>query len=224
MPTALIIGASRGIGLELVRQYRTDGWRVIATVRNSASIAAVASLGAEAHVADVTKTEDCAALGWKLDDERLDVAVLSAGVYGPQTGGLDTPDAADFDTVMHTNVLAAMRLLPIVGPLVSAASGKLAVISSDMASIGQRHSTFAWLYRASKAALNSVLADAAVTFGAQGATCVSLHPGWVRTGMGGPQAPLTPEQSVTGIRRVLAGLTPASNGTFINYDGSAIAW
>jgi NAD(P)-dependent dehydrogenase (short-subunit alcohol dehydrogenase family) len=222
MPTALIIGASRGIGRELVRQYRLDGWRVIATARTADACTALAALGAEPHLLDVTSVDGVAAMGWKLDDERLDVAILNAGVYGPRHDGFPTQE--DFDTVMHTNVLAAMRLLPVVAPLVASTSGKLAVLSSVMASLGQRSSSQGTLYRASKAALNSVLVDTAIRFGAKGATCVAFHPGWVQTDMGGDAATLTAEQSVTGLRATIASLTPASNGSFLNYDGTPIPW
>ncbi|MGH8855698.1 MAG: SDR family NAD(P)-dependent oxidoreductase, partial [Telluria sp.] len=179
MPTALIIGASRGIGLELVRQYRLDGWRVIATARKQEDCDALAQMGAVAYQLDVTSADSIAALGWRLDDEQLDLAWLVAGVYGPSHSSF--PTGPEFDAVMHTNVLAAMRLIPIVGPLVATSRGKLAVLSSSMGSIGARTSTQGTLYRASKAALNSVLADAAITYGAQGATCLSFSPGWVQT-------------------------------------------
>jgi NAD(P)-dependent dehydrogenase (short-subunit alcohol dehydrogenase family) len=224
MPTALIIGASRGIGRELARQYRTDGWRTIATARREEDLATLVEIGCEAVKLDVTNAEQCAAFAWKLDDERLDVAVLNAGVYGPSTSGLDAPSEHDFDAVMHTNVLAAMRLLPIVGPLVANARGRLAVISSIMGSIGERAGASGWLYRASKAALNSVLVDAAHVLGPQGATCITFHPGWVRTDMGGAGADISVEESVSGMRRVLAGLTKRDNGKFYNYDGQPLAW
>jgi NAD(P)-dependent dehydrogenase (short-subunit alcohol dehydrogenase family) len=222
MATALIIGASRGIGRELVRQYRFDGWRVIATARTEDACADLARLGAEPHLLDVTNVEAVAGMGWKLDDERLDVAILNAGLYGPRHDGF--PTEADFDAVMHTNVLAAMRLLPIVAPLVASTQGRLAVLSSLMASMGQRTATQGTLYRASKAALNSVLVDTSIRFGPKGATCVAFHPGWVQTDMGGEAATLTAEQSVTGLRATIASLTPASNGSFLNYDGTPIAW
>jgi NAD(P)-dependent dehydrogenase (short-subunit alcohol dehydrogenase family) len=125
---------------------------------------------------------------------------------------------------MHTNVLAAMRLLPIVAPLVVATRGKVAVISSRMGSIGARTSNQGSLYRASKAALNSVLADAALTYGPQGATCLTFHPGWVQTDMGGASATLTVEQSAAGLRATLTQATPAQNGAFLNYDGTTIPW
>lgn len=222
MPTALILGASRGLGHEMLRQYRADGWRVVATARKQEDCARLAQLGAEAHQLDVTSADAIAALGWRLDDEKIDVAWLAAGLYGPRHAGF--PTAAEFDAVMHTNVLSAMRLIPVVAPLVANTRGKLAVLSSQMGSIGARHSTDGSLYRASKAALNSVLADAAITYGPQGVTCVAFHPGWVQTDMGGMQADLTPEHSVRNLRATLAGLDASSNGAFLNHDGKPIPW
>jgi NAD(P)-dependent dehydrogenase (short-subunit alcohol dehydrogenase family) len=222
MPTALIIGASRGIGLEMARQYRLDGWRVIATARQPGDVQKLARLGAQAHQLDVASADSIAGLGWKLDDEKVDVAWLVAGVYGPGHAGFPTQD--EFDTVMRTNVLSAMRLIPIVAPLLAATAGKLAVLSSRMGSLGARHSAEASLYRASKAALNSVLLDAAVTYGPQGVTCVSFHPGWVKTDMGGASAPLPVEQSVRDLRGTLAALPATGNGSFLNHDGTSIPW
>ena len=222
MPTALIIGASRGIGHELARQYLADGWRVIATARKAEDCAALVAMGAEAHELDVTNVEACAGIGWKLDGEELEVAFINAGVYGPRHDGF--PLQSDFDAVMHTNVLAAMRLLPIVAPLVCAARGKLAVMSSHMGSLSERDNASGTLYRASKAALNSVLIDTAIQYGAKGATCVALHPGWVRTDMGGAEADLAVEDSAAGIRRTLAGLAHAEHALYRNYDGTPIGW
>lgn len=222
MATALIIGASRGIGHELVKQYLADGWRVIATARKAEDCAALGALGAEPHQLDVTNVEACAGIGWKLDGEELNVAVLNAGVYGPRHDGF--PLQTDFDSVMHTNVLAAMRLLPIIAPMVCAARGKLAVLSSKMGSLSERTSASGSLYRASKAALNSVLIDTALVYGKQGATCVAFHPGWVRTEMGGEGADISVEESAGGIRATLAALPASERAAYRNYDGSEIGW
>ena len=222
MPTALILGASRGIGHELARQYRADGWRVIATARKQQDLDELAQLGAEPHQLDVTDPEAIAGLGWKLDDEKIDTAWLVAGLYGPRHDGF--PTQQDFDAVMHTNVLAAMRLLPIVAPLVANTRGKLGVLSSRMGSIGSRTDTSGSLYRASKAALNSVLTDTALTYGPQGATCIAFHPGWVQTDMGGESAAITVEHSVRDLRATLARATNADNGSFLNHDGDPIPW
>jgi NAD(P)-dependent dehydrogenase (short-subunit alcohol dehydrogenase family) len=222
MGTALIIGASRGIGHELARQYLADGWRVIVTARKASDCDALATLGATVHNLDVNDVDAVAGLGWKLDGEQLDVAILNAGVYGPRHDGF--PVQADFDSVMHTNVLAAMRLLPIVAPMVAAARGKLAVMSSKMGSLSERHSAVGSLYRASKAALNSVLIDTALAFGRQGVTCVAFHPGWVRTDMGGAGADLSPHESAGGIRATLAALPASEQAAYLTYDGQAIGW
>ena len=222
MPTALIIGASRGIGLELTRQYKADGWRVIATARRNEDCDMLKGLGALAHPLDVMNADSVAGLGWKLDDEKIDHAWLVAGVYGPRHNGFPTED--EFDVVMRTNVLSAMRLIPIVAPLVCNTRGKLGVLSSRMGSLAARASGGASLYRASKAALNSVLLDAAIAYGPQGATCVAFHPGWVKTDMGGASARLSPEESARDLRATLSRLPESANGTFLNHDGSPIPW
>lgn len=222
MPTALILGASRGIGRELARQYLADGWRVIASARSDDQRAALEAMGAVGLKVDVANAESVAGLGWQLDDEKIDAAWLVAGLYGPRHDGF--PTEAEFDAVMHTNVLAAMRVLPLVAPHVAAARGRLAVISSRMGSIGERDAANGSLYRASKAALNSVLKDASLTFGPQGVICAAFHPGWVQTDMGGEDAALPVETSVSDLRKTLAGLTAADNGGFFNHDGSPIAW
>jgi NAD(P)-dependent dehydrogenase (short-subunit alcohol dehydrogenase family) len=222
MPTALILGASRGIGRELARQYLADRWRVLATARTLEDCDALAQLGAEPQQLDVTNVDSIAGLGWRLDGERIDVAFLVAGVYGPRHAGFPTQD--EFDNVMHTNVLSAMRLIPLVAPLVASNRGKLAVLSSRMGSLAARTSANGSLYRASKAALNSVLRDTALTYGPQGATCVAFHPGWVQTDMGGETAQLTPEESARHLRATVAALPASANGSFLNYDGTPIPW
>jgi NAD(P)-dependent dehydrogenase (short-subunit alcohol dehydrogenase family) len=225
MKTVLIVGASRGIGQEFVRQYKKSGWRVLATARDGAALDALKELGAETFAVDVTEPADIAALGWKLDGERLDTAIVVSGVYGPHTEGIETITAEDFDHVMHTNVRGPMQLMPILLPLVEDAGGVFAVISSKMGSINETSGTTGWLYRASKAALNDALKLASID--AQRATCVSLHPGWVRTDMGGAQAAIDPTRSVTGMREVLAQAAASRddfNGRFYQYDGTQIDW
>lgn len=224
MPVALIIGASRGIGHELARQYIADGWQVLATVRKLADAAALEQLGAQTRLLEVTDPAQCVAFAASLQAQRFDVAIHNAGVFGSRNDPMTPPSQQEFDTVMHTNVLAAMWLLPRIGPLVATAQGKLAVISSIMGSMAERDNASGSLYRASKAALNSVLVDVAHHIGPLGAVCVTLHPGWVRTDMGGEHADIEVEESVSGIRATLAGLGAKDNGRFFNYDGSALAW
>jgi NAD(P)-dependent dehydrogenase (short-subunit alcohol dehydrogenase family) len=218
----LVVGASRGIGLELVRQYREAGAQVVATARDDAGLARIAATGARALRLDVADAVSASALSWPLDGERFDVVVHNAGVYGPSTQGLVSPSRADFDAVMHANVLGAMHVLPLLPELVAPAA-RVAVVSSRMGSIGLRANTGGWLYRASKAALNSLLKDASLALEGR-AVCVALHPGWVRTDMGGAGADLDVADSAAGIRRVLAGLQPQDNGGFFAWDGARLNW
>ena len=218
----LIVGASRGIGLEFVRQYREAGAQVTATARSDEGLARIEALGARALRVDVATAAGASALAWPIDGEAFDVAVLNAGVYGPRTSGLNTPSQAEFDAVMHTNVLGAMRVLPLLAEAL-APGARLAVISSRMGSMGLRANPSGWLYRASKAALNSVLKDASLALAGR-ALCVALHPGWVRTDMGGDGADLGVADSVATMRRTLAALTPADHGGFLNHDGQPLAW
>ncbi len=222
MSKILILGASRGIGLEFVRQYRAAGDTVTASARTDEGLARIAALGATALPLDVASAASAAALGRHIDGRAFDVIVLNAGVYGPRTQGLEVPAQDEFDAVMHTNVLGALRVLPQLGAAL-APGARLAVISSRMASIGLRTSPSGWLYRASKAALNSVLKDTSLTLAGK-AVCVALHPGWVRTDMGGTAAHLDVATSVGDMRRTLAGLGAGDNGTFLNHDGQPLAW
>ncbi|WP_144157854.1 SDR family oxidoreductase [Paraburkholderia sp. BCC1885] len=225
MKTVLIVGASRGLGREFARQYKQSGWRVLATARDETSLDALKALGAETFSLDVTSQTEIAALGWKLDGERLDAAIVVSGVYGPRTESIETVTAEDFDTVMVTNVRGPMQLLPILLPLVEDAGGVLAVLSSKMGSIAEATGTTGWLYRVSKAALNDALKIASLQ--TRRAACVALHPGWVRTDMGGPQAAIDPERSVHGMREVLTHAAAAHesfNGRFFQYDGTALDW
>ena len=218
----LVIGASRGIGLELVRQYRAAGDRVTATARAEPGLAAIRALGAIAIALDVASAESASRLSWQIDGEAFDIVVFCAGVYGPRHTGLEAPTEAEFADVMTTNVLGAMRVLPALADQL-APGAKLAVLSSRMGAIAPRVGHQGWLYRASKAALNSVLKDVSEVLAGR-AVCVALHPGWVRTDMGGAGAALAPEQSASDLRRVIAALTPADNGGFRDHDGATIAW
>ena len=217
----LVVGASRGIGLELVRQCRAAGDHVVATARDDAGTARLGALGATAMTLDVTDAASCAGLAWSIDGTDFDAVWLVAGIYGPRSSGLQTPTQSEFDAVMHTNVLSAMRLLPLLAEHLSPGA-RLAVLSSRMGSIGERSATGGWLYRASKAALNSLLKDAALELAGH-AICVALHPGWVRTDMGGAGADIEVERSVAGMRATVAALTPQMSGSFLNHDGQPLA-
>jgi len=218
----LVVGASRGIGLELTRQYREQGARVTATARSSQALDALRAVGATPIALDVASAESASRLAWQVDGEAFDVIVFCAGVYGPRTTALEPPTEAEFAEVMNTNVLGPMRVIPsLVDAL--APGAKLVLLSSRMGAIGPRTGHQGWLYRASKAAANSVLKDVSQVLAGR-CVCVSMHPGWVRTEMGGADGELAPEQSASDLRRVVAALTPADNGRFINHDGATIAW
>ncbi len=222
----LVIGASRGIGLEFVAQYRKDGATVTATARDDKGLARLTALGATALKLDVVDAASASGLAWQIEGAGFDVAIINAGVNAnPQAErarGLGAPPEDEFDKVMRTNVLGPMRVIPQIAEAM-APGGKLAVLSSRMGSIGSRTAAGSSLYRASKAAVNSVLKDAALTLGSK-LTCISFHPGWVRTDMGGSGADLDVATSVGGMRKVIASLSPKETGSFFNYDGKVIAW
>jgi NAD(P)-dependent dehydrogenase (short-subunit alcohol dehydrogenase family) len=224
MPTVLVVGASRGIGREFVRQYLEAGDRVLATCRKDADDAALRKAGAVPLRLDVLDAASRAALPPQLAGERLDVAILSAGVYGPRTAGLEVPDPAEFDRVMHTNVLAPMHLMAALGPALAAPGARLALISSRMGSIGLMASTSGWIYRASKAAANAALRAASLELGPRGIVCMAFHPGWVRTDMGGQGAAIDVVESVAQMRRVIAQANDSHNGKFLNYTGEHLSW
>jgi NAD(P)-dependent dehydrogenase (short-subunit alcohol dehydrogenase family) len=222
--SALIIGASRGLGLEFVRQYRRDGWVTIGTTRSPEQDALLTAEGATAIRLDVTDPHSFAGLAKALAGASLEVAIYNAGVLGPQNEGAVPCDTDDFDAVMRTNVLGALHAIPIVAPTLVKRSGIFAFVSSTMGSIGGQASPHRVVYRASKAALNSVVKTASLEWGERGITCVSLHPGWVKTDMGGSNADIDPTTSITGMRKVIAAADVESNGRFFDYTGRELPW
>jgi len=161
MPNALVIGASRGIGREFALQLLRERWKVYASARDDASLDALRAAGAEALKIDVAKPESLSALGWQLDGVKLDLAVYVAGVIGPGKNAKEPPTTAEFDQVLHTNVLGAMQSIALVAPLVGEAGGKFAFITSGMGSIAETSNAAWWVYRVSKAALNMAVKAAA---------------------------------------------------------------
>jgi NAD(P)-dependent dehydrogenase (short-subunit alcohol dehydrogenase family) len=221
MPAVLIIGASRGIGLEFVGQYRTAGWRVLATARDGAGAKRLAALGATALELDVASGDSITAFTPAIAAERLDLALYVAGVTS-HGNARTAPTDTQFDAVMHTNVLGAMRLIPALAPRVAAAKGKFVFISSGMGSIGEVSSSYAWLYRVSKAALNMAVRVAALDY--PEAIMTLMNPGWVQTDMGGPGAALAVEDSVSAMRGVIGKLNAKDSGTMIGYDDRRWPW
>ena len=218
MPTTLILGASRGIGLELARQAVAAGERVIASARDDAGLARLRELGAQTLRLDVADPASVSGLAWQLDGEKIDTAWHVAGAMSSRADAHEPPTQADFDRTMRTNVLGAMQVIPQVAPLVEAAGGRMAFISSVMGRVSATSSSGAWLYRVSKAALNMAVVAAQSAY--PKAILVCLHPGWVQTDMGGAGAPVTAQDSAAGMRRVVAALGEGDRGSFHDYDGS----
>ncbi len=223
--TVLIAGASRGLGQEFAHQYRDSNWRVIAGMRTPAKAdPALHAQGIEVVELDVLSVNSIAGAAWHADEAPLALLLINAGVIGVRSENFHAPGDEDFDAVMHTNVLGPMRLIQAFGNTVAASGGTIAVLSSYMGSIADTKSADNMLYRVSKAAVNMVVKCAALEYGPKGATVVALHPGWVRTDMGGSAAPLERRDSVAGLLKVLAGLTPADNGSFFDYTGKRLPW
>ncbi len=196
-----VMGASRGIGLELVRQYLEAGDRVIATARDEAGLQRLRRIGAIALKLDVSDAASVSGLSGQLGSERIDIALYVAGVFNAEDAKL-APTQQAFDSMMHTNVLGAMQALPQVAPRVEAVQGQFVFITSDCAQIGGVESSRGWIYHVSKAALNMAVVSAQPEY--PQAQFLLIHPGWVRTEMGTPDATLSPQQSVASIRATVA--------------------
>ena len=204
-----------------MRQYRAGGDTVIATARDAEGLARLEALGAKALKVDMADPASASGLGWQLDGEKIDVAVYVAGVMS--RGDAKQPPARDdFDRVMRTNVWGAMQAIVQVAPLVESASGKFVFITSAMGSIANVDSSYSWVYRASKAALNMAVAAAQPDY--PQATFIAMSPGWVRTDMGGAGAPLSVEDSVASMRAAIARATSADSGAFLDHDGQRLPW
>jgi NAD(P)-dependent dehydrogenase (short-subunit alcohol dehydrogenase family) len=224
MQSVLIIGASRGLGLEFVRQYRKAGWLTLGTCRSPEQDALLSAEGATAIRLDVSDPDSFLGLSRALAGSSIDVCIYNAGVFGSREGPSVAPSKAVFDQVMHANVFGAMQAIPVVAPALLKSRGKFAFISSRMGSIGLMASAVAPTYRASKAALNAVVKATSIEYGPQGVIAFVMHPGWVKTDMGGANADIEPAVSISGMRKVIADATSESNGRFFNYDGAELTW
>lgn len=226
--SVFVIGASRGIGLELVRQYLEAGERVIATARDDAGLARLHDMGAIAIKLDVADPASVSGLSWVLDGEKLDLALYVAGVFSADDAK-SPPTQQAFDAMMHTNLLGAMQALPQVAPWVEEVGGQFAFLSSDMGHIGDTRGSRGWLYKVSKAALDMAVVAAQADY--PRAQFLLLHPGWVQTEMGGALAPLTLQESVQAMRQTLAAhkRAKAVHGSedvpFLRWDGTPfVGW
>ncbi|HEY6239251.1 MAG TPA: SDR family oxidoreductase [Burkholderiales bacterium] len=222
--TVLVTGAGRGLGQEFARQYAADGWKVIGTVREARAKAALTKLGAEAHIADVTDRKSIARLAAALKGVPIDVLICNAGIYGPRGMKLGRFDYDAWEEVLRVNLVGPAAVVEALLENVAAGERRIvAMMSSRLGSIAEMRGGD-YFYASSKAALNALGKGLSVALAPRGITVVSLTPGWVRTDMGGKGAPLAPETSIRGMRKVIAGLSPEKSGTFINYDGSEVPW
>jgi len=222
MPRILITGAGRGIGFELARQYAADGWELIATVRDDAAAEALAGLGARVERLDMRDFGSLTSLGERIEGAPLDLFIANAGISGPRRIG--TAHAAEeWQEVHAVNTVAPTVLAETLLPNVLAAEGKMIAITSRMGSIADSSGS-SLSYRASKAALNAAWRALALDLKDRPITLAMFHPGWVQTDMGGPDAQIGPAESVAGMRRVIAGLTPADTGSFLDFRGGPIPW
>ena len=226
MPTVLITGANRGIGLEFARQYAEAGYRVHAACRTPGSADALGSLGkgVKLHALDVTDHGRIEALAAGLEGEAIDIVSNNAGIYGAgqEFGEIDY---AAWLEVMRVNTLAPLKMAECFLPHLEAGKMKMiASITSRMGSIAENDAGGVYIYRSSKAALNAAARSLALDLAPRGITVIVFHPGWVKTDMGGAGALIDAETSVGGMRAVIKGAGPKDSGRFFNYDGTEVPW
>jgi NAD(P)-dependent dehydrogenase (short-subunit alcohol dehydrogenase family) len=227
MPTVLVTGAGRGIGLEFARQYAADGWDVIATVRDAAKGAALAALGGkvEVHLLDVGDRAAVARLAQELRGRAIDVLICNAGIYGDRSKqAFGAVDWAEWEAVLRTNVMAPLALAESFVEHVAAGGRKLIVMmTSQMGSTAEAWGG-SYIYRTSKAALNNIAKNLSSDLKARGIAVIAMDPGWVKTDMGGPGAQITPEVSVGNMRKLFAKAGARHTGQYLRYDGAIHPW
>ena len=231
MPVVLITGANRGLGLEFARQYLADGWQVFASCRDPASASelqrlAKAGSGKLTVVSmDVTDAESVHKAATQLDGVAIDLVINSAGIIGVSGQRAGNVDYASWAHVLDVNTMGPLRVLEAFIDHIARSKRKLVVtITSGMGSIGDNTSGGSIAYRSSKAAVNMVMRSAAIDLAPRRISCVVINPGWVKTDMGGPSATLTPQESVTALRRLIETLGLNNSGKFYHYDGSEYPW
>ena len=229
-PTVFITGANRGIGLKLSEQFAEDGWQVLACCRNPADAGELQALSdrglaIEVHALDVTNYEQMAALADQLANRPIDILLSNAGIYGSKGVSFGEIDAQEWGQVLEVNTIAPLMLVQAFVEQVAASQQKLvAVISSKVGSIADNTSGGSYIYRSSKTAVNQVVKCLSIDLADRDISVISLHPGWVQTEMGGPNAEISTDESVSGLKGILQTAGLAQNGQFIEYDGSSIPW
>lgn len=223
MPTVLITGASRGIGLGLLRHYAAAGWQVLACCREPEAVDAPD--GVERIALDVADDARIAALADGLAGRPIDLLINNAGIYGPRDAVVGNVKSADWLEVLRINTIAPMMVTQALLPNIRAGNRKIiAIVSSKVGSIADNSSGNSYIYRSSKTAVNQVSKSLSIDLRAEDITVVALHPGWVQTDMGGPNALISTETSIHGMTTLLDRLTPDDSGKFFNYDGAEIPW
>jgi NAD(P)-dependent dehydrogenase (short-subunit alcohol dehydrogenase family) len=226
MPTLLITGANRGIGLELTKRYAADGWAIIAACRKPQDAAALKGIKGDIAVEalDVTDYGAIDKLADRYSGKAIDLLLNNAGIYGNRDGALKVSDFDMYLQVLQVNGVAPMKVaLAFLPQLKAAKASKIATISSRMGSISQGGGG-SYAYRASKAAINAGMHNLALDLKSAGITCITLHPGWVKTDMGGAGADIDVATSGAGLKKTIDGATLKDTGKFFNYDGSEIPW
>ncbi|AHE98674.1 SDR family oxidoreductase [Thioalkalivibrio paradoxus] len=231
MKTVVVTGCSRGIGLEFVRQLLARGDRVFAGVRKPETASELTALAAAEPEQltvlplDVTQAAHRANLAATLGDRGIDLLIANAGVYGPVPDRLGQTDEDGWLETFRVNAIAPRQLVETLLPQLRAGNRPcIALLSSKMGSMGDNGSGGAYIYRSSKAALNAVGVSLARDLADQGILTLVLHPGWVLTDMGGPNAEITVSESVAQMLATLDRASSADNGRFIDIDGSTIPW
>jgi NAD(P)-dependent dehydrogenase (short-subunit alcohol dehydrogenase family) len=232
MPSVLVTGANRGLGLEFSKQYSVDGWRVFACCRSPGKarglndLAQASSGSLSLHTLDISRSDSVSSLAEALRDETIDILLNNAGVYGDEShDDFGKTDYEKWGATFSVNVMGAMRMVEAFLENVSRSERKvIACLSSKMGSISDNTSGGSYVYRSSKAALNAVVKSLSVDLKDRGVIAVALHPGWVRTDMGGENAPTLPRESIQGMRKVLEALQGKDSGKFLSYDGSEVPW
>lgn len=222
--TVLITGANRGLGLEFAREFQARGYRVIGTARDPAAAEELKALGVRVEQLDVADTGSARALAGRLGGVAIDILINNAGVFGVNASSIEELEVDKLHEAFAVNSLGPLRVTQaLLKNLRQGRDKKIINISTTMASISG-NTGGAYAYRASKAALNMIGKSLAGDLGGEGFIVVMIHPGWVRTDMGGPTAPLSPEESIGAILKLIDGLKAADNGRFMDYQGQTLAW
>lgn len=232
MKTTLITGANRGIGLEFSRQFAADGWCVLACSRHPEKSDALNKLAAKypeqitVHALDVADHEQIKRMAQTLANKSIDLLISNAGVYsGPKGCSFGDIDYEAWAYAFLVNTMAPLRMAEAFTPQITRSSKKIIVtITSKMGSVADNSRGGSYIYRSSKSAVNMVVKSLAIDLRSIGIIAVLLHPGWVRTDMGGPSGLISTKQSVSGMRNVICQLVLADSGKFIAYDGQIIPW